>query len=275
MALHSPLDLELRLMDELAIRFLKTYQVWHHRRLILTQTRKPAPELTFIADSLQTDEKNYHTWSYRQWLLAHFNDEDLWVGELDFVEDMLEQDVRNNSAWHHRFFTVFGCGVRRGEEDRDVVVRRELECVLSRRSSPTSLKHIPDLPRSKSFSFTKQKIALAPNNASAWNYLRGILDHSNLPYSSQASFVQLYAVPHQSDTGTGGDENVVDLANPPPSEGAKLPSPMAIEFLADSYEKGGGDGIFKAIEVRFLFPSKDSLLTLSTFCMKALENARG
>jgi protein farnesyltransferase/geranylgeranyltransferase type-1 subunit alpha len=134
--LNAPLDLELHLMDELAIGHLKTYQVWHHRRLIITQTCKPAPELTFIADTLKTDANNYHTWSYRQWLLAHFNGEDLWAGEIDFVDGMLEHDVRNNLAWHHWFFTVFSCGVRWGDEDREVVARRGLECVLSRGLPP-------------------------------------------------------------------------------------------------------------------------------------------
>jgi len=91
-----------------------------------TATRKPAPELAFIARSLKVDEKNYHTWSYRQWLLAYFNDDELWAGELDFVEQMLKEDIRNNSAWHHRFFTVFQSGTRKGDEDRDEVARREL-----------------------------------------------------------------------------------------------------------------------------------------------------
>jgi protein farnesyltransferase/geranylgeranyltransferase type-1 subunit alpha len=132
MTLGSSLEDELRLMDELAIAFLKTYQVWHHRRLIITQTCKPAPELAFISQALQEDSKNYHTWSYRQWLLAHFNDDELWSGELEFVNSMLATDLRNNSAWHHRFFVVFQCGVRKGEEDRQGVFRRELACVPSK-----------------------------------------------------------------------------------------------------------------------------------------------
>jgi protein farnesyltransferase/geranylgeranyltransferase type-1 subunit alpha len=126
LAIKAPLDVELRLMDELAVKYLKTYQVWHHRRLLLTETRKPVPELAFIARSLKADEKNYHTWSYRQWLLAYFNDDELWNGELEFVERMLKGDIRNNSAWHHRFFMVFQSGTRKGDEDRDEVVRREL-----------------------------------------------------------------------------------------------------------------------------------------------------
>lgn len=128
-ALNAPLDAELRLMDELALTYLKTYQVWHHRRLLVQHTNNPAPELAFIAIALRDDAKNYHTWSYRQWILAHFNDDALWRDELAFVQGMLVDDLRNNSAWHHRFFVVFQSGVRKGDEDRDAVVRRELACV--------------------------------------------------------------------------------------------------------------------------------------------------
>ena len=74
-----------------------------------------------------TDAKNYHTWSYRQWLLAFFDDERLWEGELGFVERLLDEDVRNNSAWHHRFFVLFE---RRGKDGKEGVdedmVRREI-----------------------------------------------------------------------------------------------------------------------------------------------------
>ena len=117
-------------MDEIAITFMKTYQVWHHRRLLLTALNSPATaaeELAFLRTVVVKDAKNYHTWSYRQWILAHFNDERrLWAGECAYVEDLLEEDVRNNSAWHHRFFVVFSSGVRLGDEDRDQVLKREL-----------------------------------------------------------------------------------------------------------------------------------------------------
>jgi protein farnesyltransferase/geranylgeranyltransferase type-1 subunit alpha len=140
LTIKSPLDLELRLMDELAIKYLKTYQVWHHRRLLLTHmSSSPSwtsvsiikKELSFIEDCFHADSKNYHTWSYRQWLLAHFNYDELWHGELPFVERLLSEDVRNNSAWHHRFFAVFDSGVRKGEEDRENIIRREVLYVVS------------------------------------------------------------------------------------------------------------------------------------------------
>ncbi|KAG6884895.1 hypothetical protein C0993_007404 [Termitomyces sp. T159_Od127] len=172
-------------------------------------TRNPGPELKFIAESLQVDVKNYHTWSYRQWLLAYFNDKDLWAGELDFVDAMIVHDVRNNSAWHHRFFVVFQSGIREGETDRDRIIRREL-------------------------TFVKENISLAANNPSAWNYLRGILDINDLPYSRVEDFVRMYA-----DASEDATRDVVDLENLPPSKGAELPCPAATEFLADIHEKEG------------------------------------
>lgn len=215
----ASLEKELELMDEISKKFIKYYQVWHHRRLLQTKLCKPLPELTFIAKILAIDEKNYHTWAYRQWLLVHFNQPELWDGELPFAELLLSGDVRNNSAWHHRFFVVFETGAHAGSlEDeegggRDEVLRRELR-------------------------FVKEKISLAPSNASAWNYLRGVCEKSKTPFGELKEFVELYTVPHQKEGGLGG-EDYVDLENPKPSRGAKLPCPLAVEFLADIYVEEG------------------------------------
>ncbi|THH11951.1 hypothetical protein EW145_g356 [Phellinidium pouzarii] len=214
-------------MDELAEKFLKTYQVWHHRRLLLQRGvfgDSPAAELAFIAQALASDVKNYHTWAYRQWVLAHFNQDALWAGELRYVEDMLEEDIRNNSAWNHRFFVVFASGIRNEEKDRADVVRREL-------------------------TFVKEKIALAPNNASAWNYLHGVLEHSETPFAMLEQFVLPFTSSSPTIRGEGKEESVVDLENPRPSPGADLPCPAAIEFLADIHEAAGGDEIPKAVSL--------------------------
>ena len=117
---------EQKLMEELAVRFLKTYQVWHHRRLLLMHLKNPHPELNFISKALPTDAKNYHTWAYRQWILNHFaNDlgEEIREVELAFTEDMLSEDLRNNSAWHHRFFVVWHPASTANKEE---TLRREL-----------------------------------------------------------------------------------------------------------------------------------------------------
>lgn len=55
---------------------------------------------------LEIDAKNYHAWSYRQWVVATF---ELWDEELPDVERLIDEDVRNNSAWNQRFY-VFSKG---------------------------------------------------------------------------------------------------------------------------------------------------------------------
>ncbi|THH30915.1 hypothetical protein EUX98_g3281 [Antrodiella citrinella] len=227
-ALKSNLDAELALMDVLAIQFLKTYQVWHHRRLILTALHGASPsesldaaakELHFITRALDTDTKNYHTWSYRQWLLAFFDDEALWEGELPYVEKLLDVDVRNNSAWHHRYYVVWGRVRANGEVDQEEVLKGEI-------------------------AYTKDQIAGAPNNPSAWNYLRGVLEHTKQPFSSVQTFVELYAAPARKTA----EDVVVDLDNPGPGPDAHLPCVAALEFLADIYEAAGGEQK-KAVEI--------------------------
>ncbi|KAG8754333.1 CAAX geranylgeranyltransferase alpha subunit [Ceratobasidium sp. 428] len=237
LALNLPLEDELEWSDEIVKRFIKNYQGWHHRRLLITKLRNPKPELEFITDALKQDSKNYHTWSYRQWLLAEFNLPELWAGELDYIEGLLDEDIRNNSAWHHRYFVVFGSSVREGEADREGVVRREL-------------------------SFTKQKISVAPNNPSAWNYLRGVLESGRLPMSTLKLFVQPYAEVRESTDPLArasfsreDDDGVVDLDNPRPGRQAELPVPFAVEFLGDVAEEEEDNAkateIYKSLATKF------------------------
>eukprot|EP01129_Flabellula_baltica_P010547 TRINITY_DN4471_c0_g1_i2.p1 TRINITY_DN4471_c0_g1~~TRINITY_DN4471_c0_g1_i2.p1 ORF type:complete len:235 (-),score=56.41 TRINITY_DN4471_c0_g1_i2:259-963(-) len=121
---------------------LKNYQVWYHLQCVVEALQDPSGELEFIASVFEksNDAKNYHAWTYRQWLLVKF---DLWENELDFIDKLLTEDVRNNSAWNQRWFVI--------ENTTDFGI---------------------DTIRSE-FNYTIQKILKAPNNLSPWNYLRG------------------------------------------------------------------------------------------------------
>jgi protein farnesyltransferase/geranylgeranyltransferase type-1 subunit alpha len=256
MAIKWPLEDERELMDELAVKHLKNYQVWHHRRLLLAALQKAAPdpsalrkaiehELTFIANGLRADTKNYHTWSYRQWILTQTDDPQVWKGELPWIESLLEEDVRNNSAWHHRFFVVWQSGVRSGDEDREEVTRREIRSVVFQVVGYHSWWLIL-------YRFAKNKLSLAPNNPSAWNYLRGVLDHTNTPYAEMATFIKPYAERREPGPVGTTDEEDIDLDNPLPSELAELPAPAAIEFLAEILERGNENERRKAVEVNYI-----------------------
>lgn len=72
---------ELDFLDTFALVNMKNYQVWYanmtltrrqHRKLIVSILGDPSRELEFVSSVLNHDGKNYHTWAYRQWILAHF-----------------------------------------------------------------------------------------------------------------------------------------------------------------------------------------------------------
>ena len=71
-----------------------------------------------------------------------------------------------------------------------------------------------------------------------------------MPYSTQAAFAELYVV---DAVKAGTNDDVIDLDNPPPSQGAELPCPAALEFMADVHEAKGKEGVAEAVRVcRFL-----------------------
>lgn len=73
---------------------------------------------------LEQDSKNYHVWSYRQWLVKRFNLFDK-EEELSWTQNMIEDDVRNNSAWNHRWYLMVGD--KDGKLESEEIVKRELE----------------------------------------------------------------------------------------------------------------------------------------------------
>ena len=142
-----------------------------HRHVIVTSLADPSREIPFTTRALGFDAKNYHTWAYRQRALSHFYQDQLhhpeiWNQELSFTESMLNNDVRNNSAWNHRWFTVF----ERFQKPSERTIDEEIKQVLLVTNDVTAQANLQTLCM---YRFTKAKIELAPNNPSAWNYLRG------------------------------------------------------------------------------------------------------
>jgi protein farnesyltransferase/geranylgeranyltransferase type-1 subunit alpha len=109
LALKKDLGEELELMNEFARVNLKSYQVWHHRLILMTHIspKDPQEEIDYIHEALLPDPKNYHTWAYLHWLFSHFADritEKQWDEEQVWCESLLKSDARNNSAWGWRWY---------------------------------------------------------------------------------------------------------------------------------------------------------------------------
>ena len=182
--LSADVQAELQWLNAISLKHLKNYQIWHHRQVIMSQLSSlPTAELPFLARMLAKDAKNYHVWSYRQWLVRHFS---LWPTieqpgpELEFTESLIENDVRNNSAWNHRFFVLFG------RDHVDEPYRFEA-------------KDISDEIWDREVVFAKARIAKAPQNASAWNYLGGVLRKRKVGLSSLKDFALTFADIEKAD----------------------------------------------------------------------------
>jgi len=158
-AIGADIKEELQYCREIIEEHPKNYQVWQHRRVLIEWLNDPGTELRFTEVILAIDQKNYHAWQHRQWVLQAFS---LYEGELEFIDRLLLDDIRNNSAWNQRFFIISHTGGWTPE-----VVEREVK-------------------------YTIEKIMIVKRNESAWNYLRGVLEHCDEPNTadSQRIFVK-------------------------------------------------------------------------------------
>jgi len=150
-AISRDWNVELEWVSALADNNPKNYQIWQHRRYSLEKcnggSSRGQQEIDFLNEFLTSEElndaKNYHAWAHRQWVVRTFA---LWEGEHLLIEQLLEQDIRNNSAWNQRYFVVSNT------TDMSLTVRQsEVHWAL-------------------------EKAALAPNNESAWSYIRGMME---------------------------------------------------------------------------------------------------
>ncbi|KUI71487.1 Protein farnesyltransferase/geranylgeranyltransferase type-1 subunit alpha [Cytospora mali] len=217
-AMQIPIPEEIEWLNQVSLENLKNYQIWHHRRLLMDyyypeieskpeeKARLAKSEQDFLAQILAEDTKNYHVWSYRQYLVPKLGV--FGESEIKAAESLVDEDVRNNSAWSHRFFTVFSDPAH------------TTACSLSTEYDPKVPAEIID----REVKYAQDKILLAPQNQSPWNYLRGVLVKGGRKMGSVEDFVQQFA----SDVGVDGEE--------------KVTSTHGLELLAEIYaEKGEND----------------------------------
>ena len=214
--LELPVPEEIEWLNAVSLEHIKNYQIWHHRQLLIdyhyprissdeTAVRKLGrSETAFIEQMLEADTKNYHVWSYRKYLVSKLRLFD--VRELGKAQSMIEDDVRNNSAWAHRFFLVFSD---------------------PKYADPASRPTMPDgrVPAQiidREVAFAMEKIRLAPQNQSAWNYLRGTLTKGSRPVSSAAELAEEFV----EALGEGEEREIVKSSH-------------ALDLLATTHQERG------------------------------------
>lgn len=215
--LQLPVPEEIEWLNQVALANLKNYQIWHHRHLLLdyyfpsiaddedTIKTLARTETQFINSMLEEDTKNYHVWSFRQYLVTKLG---MWnITELAATQNLIEDDIRNNSAWAHRFFLVFS------------------DPSISTPDLPATA-HDPKVPASiidREVDYAKGKVALAPQNQSSWNYLRGVLAKGGRSVSDVREFSEQFV----SNLGEDGED---------------VKSSHALDLLVDVYREAGDVG---------------------------------
>lgn len=217
--LDLPVPDEIAWLNEVALTYLKNYQIWHHRQLLIDHyhpkiasdaeklSKLARSETQFINTMLAEDAKNYHVWSYRQYLVRKLSL--FTLPELLSTQNLIEDDVRNNSAWAHRFLVVFSDPKHSTEG-----------------SHPTEADpRVPQDVLDREVAYAKEKIRIAPQNQAPWNYLRGVLAKGGRGMGGVREFAEEFV----DGLGAGEEEEEVRSSH-------------ALDCLAEAYlEEGDRD----------------------------------
>jgi len=93
---------ELKLTKDCISRNPKSYPSWHQRKWLLERIPNPnfLKEMSLCASFLQQDERNFHCWNFRQFIVRKLNVAP--EEESQFLDKKLDQNFSNYSAWHYR-----------------------------------------------------------------------------------------------------------------------------------------------------------------------------
>ncbi|PYI06566.1 CaaX farnesyltransferase alpha subunit [Aspergillus sclerotiicarbonarius CBS 121057] len=216
-ALEKDLKDELEWLNGVSLKYLKNYQIWHHRQVLMSRRdafpTPPVKEPDFLMEMFAQDSKNYHVWTYRHWYVRHFK---LWDAprEIQDVEALLASDVRNNSAWNHRYMLRFG--------PRDDEPDAGMQNSGGDPSEKGRLAVVDEDVIDAELQYAKSKIVRAPENRSPWTYARGVLRAAGRPLSEWKEFTGKFVIEKEG--------------------GVEVKSSHAVEWLADVFAEESGSG---------------------------------
>lgn len=152
----------------------------------------------------------------------------MWAKELAWCEEMLGDDARNNSAWGWRWFLRMAPRPQSASTPAAAAERVEAE-----------------------LSFALAQIHAIPHNASAWNYLRGVLRSTPEGAALRADLLPVLA-PYLAGSAVAPAEPEDGLSAWPQRNGAldgetPTPVPLALECQAEAMRDEGRLGDAAAI----------------------------
>eukprot|EP00048_Salpingoeca_helianthica_P015247 m.225786 g.225786 ORF g.225786 m.225786 type:complete len:578 (-) comp16792_c0_seq1:657-2390(-) len=96
---------ELAFVEACIAKNPKSYNSWHQRRWVLLTTPNPDwnAEIALCSKFLQLDERNFHGWDYRRFVVAHMPDAAAAAqAEFEYSMERISKNFSNYSAWHYR-----------------------------------------------------------------------------------------------------------------------------------------------------------------------------
>ena len=105
------LSKELDTLTKITRESPKSYTLWFQRQWVILHSRNyekvMKKELALCDKLLAMDQRNFHVWNYRTWLVKVAGSQ-TYEEELAFTTTLIYRDFSNYSAWHYRSKVVKG-----------------------------------------------------------------------------------------------------------------------------------------------------------------------
>ncbi|EOA30025.1 hypothetical protein CARUB_v10013127mg [Capsella rubella] len=122
---------ELRVVDEVILKNLKSYGAWYHRKWVLSKGHPSLQkELQLVNEYQKIDSRNFHAWNYRRFVVEQTKTSEL--DELQYTTDMIYDSFSNYSAWHNRSLLLSSLVAKKADGFMPKeTIRREIDFVYN------------------------------------------------------------------------------------------------------------------------------------------------